>query len=137
MIPILSDITVAAARKRDENKIVLGPVTLVSGIVITSLLWNEQAAAVGILALALGDGLASLAGKTFGSIEVPFTGGKTCEGSLTCFAAVFVSCFFVTGSTGVSLIIAMAVSLIEILPLMDFDNLLIPVAAGGVCQFLM
>ena len=70
-IPLVSDITAAAARKRDENKFVLGPVTLVSGIIAAAVLWNETAASVGIFALAFGDGLASLAGKTFGKIQVP------------------------------------------------------------------
>ena len=31
-VPLISDITAAAARRRDENKFVLGPVTLVTGI---------------------------------------------------------------------------------------------------------
>src|SRR5574344_1815434 len=58
-VPVISTITAAAARKRDENHFVLGPVTLVSGIIICALLWNERAAEIGILALAFGDGLAS------------------------------------------------------------------------------
>ena len=37
-IPLISDITAAAARKRDENKFVLGPVTLVAGVVLAALL---------------------------------------------------------------------------------------------------
>ena len=134
-IPIISDITVAAARKRDENKFVLGPVTLIAGIVAATLIWNENAAAVGIFALAFGDGLASLAGKTFGKIRVPYTHGKTVEGSLTCFMAIFISTFFVTGSTEMALLVAVAGAFIEVLPLKDFDNLLIPILLGGVVSF--
>lgn len=131
-IPLISDITAAAARKRDENKFVLGPVTLVSGIVLATFLWNETAAAVGILALAFGDGLASLAGKTFGKIRVPYTHGKTVEGSLTCFAAIFSSSFLVTKNCQTALIVAVTGALIEVLPLKDFDNLIIPVFLGGI-----
>ena len=134
-IPIISDITVAAARKRDENKFVLGPVTLIAGIVAAALLWKETAAAVGIFALAFGDGLASLAGKTFGKIRVPYTHGKTVEGSLTCFMAIFVSTFFVTGRTEMALLVASAGAFIEVLPLKDFDNLLIPVLLGGIVSY--
>ena len=134
-IPLISDITAAAARKRDENHFVLGPVTLVAGIVAAAVLWDENAASVGILALAFGDGLASLAGKTFGKIRVPYTHGKTVEGSLTCFAAIFCSTFFVTGNCRNSLIVAVIGSLIEVLPLKDFDNLIIPVALGGIIFF--
>lgn len=135
-IPVISDITAAAARKRDENKFVLGPVTLVAGIVATAVLWSEIPAATGIYALAFGDGLASLAGKTFGKIRIPFTYGKTAEGSLTCFLAIFCSAFFVTGNCGTALVVACFGALIEVLPLKDFDNLLIPVISGGIVTFI-
>ena len=134
-IPLVSDITAAAARKRDENKFVLGPVTLVSGIIAAAVLWNETAASVGIFALAFGDGLASLAGKTFGKIQVPYTHGKTVEGSLTCFAAIFSSTFFVTNDCRIALLVAIVGALIEVLPLKDFDNLIIPVVLGGIVTY--
>ncbi len=136
-IPLISDITAAAARKRDENRFVLGPVTLVAGVLTAALLWEEKASAVGILALAFGDGLASLAGKTFGQITVPLTHGKTAEGSLTCFAAIFLSSFVVCQNTMVSLTVASVGMLIEVLPLKDFDNLLIPILLGGIAEFLL
>ncbi|MDY6396466.1 MAG: phosphatidate cytidylyltransferase [Treponema sp.] len=134
-IPLVSDITAAAARKRDENKFVLGPVTLVAGIITAAVLWNETAASVGIFALAFGDGLASLAGKSFGKIRVPYTHGKTVEGSLTCFAAIFSSTFFVTNNCQMSLLVAIVGALIEVLPLKDFDNLIIPVFLGGIVTY--
>lgn len=135
-IPFVSDITAAAARKRDENKFVLGPVTLVAGIISAIMLWNEKAATVGILALAFGDGLASLAGKTFGRIRIPFTHGKTVAGSLTCFLAIMLSCWFVTGNSLVSLVVAICGAAIEVFPLKDFDNVLIPIVLGGIAAAL-
>ncbi len=135
-IPLISDITAAAARKRDENKFVLGPVTLVAGIIASVIFFDESAASVGIYALAFGDGLASLAGKTFGKIRVPYTHGKTVEGSLTCFTAIFCSSFFVTSNCYISLVVAASGALIEVLPLKDFDNLIIPVFLGGVVTYL-
>lgn len=136
-IPLISLITVTAARKRDEGKIVLGPITLVAGVFLSLVLWEEPFAAAGIFALAFGDGLASLAGKTFGKIQVPFTGGKTAVGSLTCFLAIFISSFCILGDTKVSLVLGILGAFIEILPLKDFDNTLIPVLIGGAAQFLM
>lgn len=135
-IPLVSDITAAAARKRDENKFVLGPVTLVAGIVAAAVLWNETAASVGIFALAFGDGLASLAGKTFGKIRVPYTHGKTVEGSLTCFAAIFTATFMVTNNCKTALLVSTSGALIEVLPLKDFDNLIIPVFLGGIVTYI-
>lgn len=135
-IPLISDITAAAARKRDENKFVLGPVTLVLGVLSASLLWKEIPATCGIYALAFGDGLASLAGKTFGKIRIPYTHGKTAEGSLTCFAAIFSSCFFVTQNCLTSLVAACAGAFFEVLPLKDFDNLIIPILIGGIVTLI-
>ncbi|MBQ7157889.1 MAG: phosphatidate cytidylyltransferase [Treponema sp.] len=136
-IPLISDITAAAARKRDEHKFVLGPVTLVAGVISAALLWNEQAAAIGILALAFGDGLASLMGKAFGKIRIPFTFGKTAAGSLTCFGAIFFTTFCVSQNCLVSLIVALCGMAVEVLPLKDLDNVVIPILLGGIAQYLL
>ncbi len=135
-IPLISDITAAAARKRDENKFVLGPVTLVAGILCAAIFFPLKPASAGIYALAFGDGLASLAGKTFGKVKIPFTHGKTAAGSLTCFTAIFLSCFFVTGSTKTALVSAIIGAFVEVLPLKDFDNLIIPILIGFVVMKL-
>ena len=135
-VPVVSLITETASRQRDECKFVLGPVTLVFGIVFAALVLPLSCAKIGIFALAFGDGLASLAGKMFGRVKIPHTGGKTLEGSLTCFAAVFLSTYIVTGLSIVSLIIALVAMLIEVLPLGDWDNMIIPVATGGVYYLL-
>lgn len=136
-VPLISEITAAAARKRDENKFVLGPVTLVLGIVSAAIIWQEIPAAVGIYALGFGDGLASLVGKLVGKIHVPFTKGKTVAGSAACFFAVLISSFLVLNSVFHALIIAFCAMLIELLPLKDFDNLFIPVVIGGITQYLL
>ncbi len=135
-VPIIASITEAAARKRDQNRFVLGPVTLVAGCLLCAFLWDGMFASVGIYSLAFGDGLASLSGKLYGRVEIPFTGGKTAEGSLTCFTAIFITSFLVLNNTALSFIAALCGTLIEVLPLKDFDNICIPVVLGGVCQFL-
>ncbi len=136
-VPIFSVITQTAARKRDENKFVLGPVTLTVGIIITALCFDYESASVGIYALALGDGLASLVGKLFGRNIIPFTQGKTAEGSLACFGAIFISTFLVTKNAFSALIIAIIGMIIELFPLKDFDNLFIPIILGFVMQYLL
>ena len=136
-VPVISEVTAAAARKRDENKFVLGPVTLALGIIACALLWEPVPASIGIYALAFGDGLASLAGKLFGRVLIPFTRGKTAAGSLTCFTAIFISAYIACGSASVALIVASCGMFIEVLPLKDLDNLIIPVVLGGVAQFLL
>lgn len=129
-IPVISKVTEIAARKRDENHFVMGPVTLVCGILLAALLLPLDCARVGIFALSFGDGLASLVGKLVGKITIPGAHGKTAAGSLTCFFAVFVSTFCCCGNCFIALIVALCAMFIEVLPLADFDNLIIPPAIG-------
>ena len=126
-----------AARERDRGKFVLGPLTLALGIILCALLCPQEAAAAGILALAFGDGLASLAGKLVGNLHIPWTGGKTCAGSLMCLIAIFVSSFCVLRRADAALVIALCGMIIEALPLKDFDNILIPLLLGKLAQFFL
>jgi dolichol kinase len=136
-VPYISAVTAAAARKRDENKFVLGPVTLALGVIITALAFEPVPASVGILALAFGDGLASLAGKCFGRTKIPFTRGKTSAGSLACWTAVFVSTFAVTHNAFTALVTAFAGMFLELVPLKDFDNLILPAALAALNQYAL
>ena len=129
-IPLISKITEVAARKRDENRFVLGPVTLVVGIIIAALVLPPECAKVGIFALAFGDGLASLSGKLIGKITIPGSHGKTVAGSLTCFLAVYIATFCCCQNCYVSLLVGCSAMVLEMLPLSDFDNVLIPVTIG-------
>ena len=129
-VPVISKITTIAARKRDENKVVFGPITLVIGIISAALLWNLEAARIGIYALSFGDGFASL-------VHIPFTNGKTAAGSLSCFIAVFISSFCVCQNASVALILAVIATVVEVIPLTDFDNIVIPILIGGIAQFLL
>lgn len=129
-LPVISKVTEIAARKRDENRFVLGPVTLVCGILLAAFFLPLEYARIGIFALSFGDGLASLSGKLIGKITIPGAHGKTVAGSLTCFLAVFISTFCCTGDCFISLVIASCAMFIEVLPLSDFDNLIIPISIG-------
>lgn len=135
-IPFVSKITEVAARKRDENKFVLGPVTLVIGIILAAVFLDSKGYHAGIYALAFGDGLASLFGKLFGRVRVAFTKGKTCVGSLTCFLAVFVSSYFVCQNVDSAFILAFCAMIIEIIPMNDFDNIFIPLITGFLATLL-
>lgn len=135
-IPVISKITEIAARKRDENKFVLGPVTLVIGILLAALVLPLDCAKIGIFALAFGDGLASLTGRMIGKITIPGAHGKTVAGSLACFLAVYIATFCVCGNCYVSLVIGVCAMLIEVLPLADFDNVLIPICIGFLYSIL-
>lgn len=135
-VPVISRVTALAARRRDGNRFVLGPVTLGLGALLSLLFYPNPAASIAIYALAFGDGLSSLVGKSFGSIRLPLTGGKSLEGSLTCLLAVFTSSIALTGDAKRSLIVAATASLVEAAPTKDFDNIVLPVAVGAVATLL-
>lgn len=134
---IVTRLTLLAARERDRGTIVLGPITLGLGAMLSLLLYPAPVATIAIYALAFGDGFASLVGKFFGTIRIPFTGGKTLEGSLTCFIAVFVSSYAVLGRTDHALLVAVAGTFFEALPIRDVDNLIVPLGVGLVVRFLI
>ncbi len=127
---LIGRITVLASRQKDEGHFVLGPVTLGLGAMAALMLYPHPAATVGIYALAFGDGLSSLAGRAFGRVWVAVNPAKTWAGTLTCFAAIFVSSLGVLGRPGMAFVIALAGTLTELLPLDDMDNLALPLVTG-------
>jgi phytol kinase len=135
-VPLISRITSLAARHRDGDRFVLGPVTLGLGALLSLLLYPNPAASIAIYALAFGDGLSSLVGKTFGSIRLPYTGGKSLEGSLTCLTAVMVSSWAFTGDPARSLAVAVFATIVEAAPTKDLDNIILPMAVGAVASLL-
>lgn len=134
---IVSDLTIIASREQDKGRFVLGPVTLGVGAMLALLLYPSTAAAIAIYALAFGDGFASLAGKLFRSPAIPFTRNKTLAGTLACFLAVFLSTWKLTGRLSTALGIAVAATLLELIPIRDFDNLILPVGTGFVAAYIL
>lgn len=136
MVPLISQITSLAARKRDQGRFVLGPVTLGLGAMLALLLYPAPAASIALYALAFGDGLASLIGKLFGTIRPFFLMGKSVEGSLACFLVVFFMAYRTYPSFSVAFVAASTATVIEVFPLKDFDNILLPIGVGFAVQFL-
>ena len=136
-VPFVSRITRLSARRRDQGHFVLAPVTLGFGAVLALSFYPEPAASIAIYALAFGDGLSSLFGKIFGTVRIPFTGGKSFEGSFTCFIAVFLSSFIVIQDSLSAAAIALFATLLEAVPSKDFDNLLLPVGTGMFAFLIM
>jgi dolichol kinase len=136
-VPLVSSLTSMASRPRDKECFVLGPVTLGLGALLALLLYPSPAASIGIYALAFGDGFASLIGKTFGKHRPDFMVGKSIEGSLACFGAVFVTAYGVSRSFGTAFIAAVTAAMVEALPLGDYDNIALPISVGFVVQFFI
>jgi phytol kinase len=134
---IIGEVTSIAARPRDRGKFVLGPVTLALGAMLSLLLYPRPAATLAIYALAFGDGLASLAGMTFRGPHLPFSRSKTFSGSLTCFLAVFLIAVRIGYQGVAAAILGFAATLLESLPVGDFDNIVIPIGIGALATTLL
>ena len=136
-VVVVTRVTSMASRRRDSGRFVLGPVTLGTGALLSLLLFPEPAASVAIYALAFGDGLSSLVGRLYGSIRIPLTGGKSIEGSATCFLAVLTASYGKTGNILGSLAVAFVAMIAEAAPTKDLDNLILPLAVGVAARFFL
>jgi len=129
-IPLISRLTAQAARLRDDGRFIMGPVTLGFGALLSLLVFKPLPASIAIYILAFGDSFSSLVGKTLGRIPMPYTRGKSVEGSLTCFTASLVSAYAMSRKLAASLAIAAVSTFVEAAPTKDWDNILLPLAAG-------
>lgn len=136
-VPLISPITALASRTRDRGRFVLGPVTLGLGALLALLLYPSPAASIAIYALAFGDGFASLVGKVFGRIRPAFLLGKSVEGSAACFIAVSIAAYMVSGNFGLAVFAAVIATVVEALPLEDYDNIALPLSVGFAVQLFM
>ncbi|PCI40016.1 MAG: hypothetical protein COB53_02225 [Elusimicrobia bacterium] len=121
-------------REKEKNKM--------SGIVWTSLgcfgtivLFGEQPRVVsaGILFLALGDGVAALAGRAWGVHKWPaLDGKKSLEGSAACFLACLISAISLGINLPAAALGALSATIVEILPVPIDDNLWLPIISAAV-----
>jgi dolichol kinase len=135
-VPFISSLTCMASRSRDMGRFVMGPVTLGLGALLALLLYPSPAASIAVYALAFGDGFASLVGKFLGRHRPAFLCGKSLEGSLACFAAVYIAAYGVSGSFPLALAASLTAMAVEALPLDDYDNIALPVTVGFVVQMI-
>ena len=129
-LPMISPVTESVLRKREQGHFALAPVTLGLGALLALLLFPSPVAAAAIYALAFGDSASSLVGKFLGRIRPAFLKGKSLEGTLTCIVTSFLAAFFVFREWKTALAVGIASLLIDALPLREYDNLFLPLAAG-------
>ncbi len=129
-IPLITRITNAAARQTDRGGMILGPITLGIGAMVSLLLYPAPASIIAIYSLAFGDSISSIAGKLFGRSPFPYIQGKTLEGSLACFILVFYITYRMVGTPLPSLVIAGVATALEAVPVKDLDNIILPMGSG-------
>jgi dolichol kinase len=129
-LPLVSSVTGSVLRVREYGRFAAGPITLGLGSLLTMLLFPPAIAAAAIYALAFGDSAATLVGRFIGRFRPAFLSGKSVEGSLACFTFSFLPAYLVLRDWKSALAVGLAAMITDALPLKDFDNLLLPLAAG-------
>ena len=128
-IPVLSTITWKAAIQPELYEFVTAPIFFALGIMFTLLLFPPLVSYAAIAVITLGDGFATLFGKTIGRHVFPYNKGKKIEGTIFGFllaslgASMFVSPLKALAGAAVGMIV-------ESLPAPINDNLTIPLIAG-------
>jgi dolichol kinase len=129
-LPLVSSVTGAVLREREYGRFAGGPVTLGLGALLALLLFPPSIAAAAIYALAFGDSAATLVGRFIGRLRPAFLSGKSIEGSLACFTVSIFSAYYALRDWKSALVMGFVAMVVDALPLKDFDNLLMPLAAG-------
>ncbi|MBD2248252.1 diacylglycerol/polyprenol kinase family protein [Nostoc sp. FACHB-888] len=108
-------------------------------------LQQPQYAALGILVMTWGDGLAALIGQRFGKHKYKVFGTeKSWEGSLTMMLVSYVVCSLILVGTqenswqtwAVSLLVAVIATALEAVSLLGIDNLTVPLGSAALAYFL-
>jgi phytol kinase len=141
------------SRTGDRREILKGPLFYgLAFIFITIVYWKENP--IGIIALMLmcgGDGLADIIGRKYGIQKLPWNRAKSWIGSLGMFLggwllAVFVlSVYLFYGQFSVSyselmiaiLVISIGTTIVESLPIRDYDNLTTTITALAIGHIML
>ncbi|MBN2426155.1 MAG: hypothetical protein JXR46_12875 [Calditrichaceae bacterium] len=115
--------------KENEKKYELtGATYLFLGIATVFFIFDKKMAVCAALIVTIADPLAAVIGKYKGKINL---WNKTLEGSITFFIVSLMIVFSFYGLTWEIFIVALIVTLMELLPVKLNDNLTLPVVAGG------
>ncbi len=134
-IPIISSVTLNAATPSEKHEFALTPIFLALGIALSLILFPSPINYAAIAIVSLGDSAASIFGKFFGKIPIPYNKAKNLEGSIAMFAFAFFSASIFLNPLQ-ALIGAVTGTLIESLPTPFNDNILTPLATGAMLTFL-
>jgi dolichol kinase len=136
-VPGFTAITARAIRGGSESRgtFVKAPLYFAAGILAALLIFPSPISYAAIAVVTLGDGFASIVGKLYGRTKIPFSGGKTMEGTAAGLALAFAGCLiFISPQMS---IIAAAVGMgIELLNIRVSDNLSVPLATGLVLTII-
>ena len=135
-IPLFTTITKMAMRNdvsssgdEKQNTFIKAPLYFAAGILLSLLIFPAPFNYVAIAIVTLGDGFASVVGRMYGKNKIPYSEGKSIEGTAAgIFCAFAGSLLFV--SPIMALVAALVGMIIEFRPLRISDNLTVPLLSG-------
>jgi dolichol kinase len=124
-VPVISTFTLAMSRPKESSHLIVKPILLAAGIMLTLVLFPRNIAYASIVILAIGDPIAAYVGSRFGRRRV---GTKSWEGFVAGTCAAYVPTVFIISPIlgAVGSIVGM---LMELTGVLD-DNLTIPLGSG-------
>ncbi len=134
-IPIVSTITWNAALKPEVHEFVTAPIFFAFSIMLALLLFPTPINYASIAVFTLGDGFATIFGKTIGKHVFPYNKGKKIEGTIFGFFFALLGALVFVDPLRAILGAAIAM-IIETLPTPINDNLTMPLTAGLIMLLL-
>jgi len=134
-LSVLSSITRRAQRHSEKKGIIIGPVLLGLGIAATIMLFRFEVYLPAVLVVAVSDSVSALVGRRFGRVHILGLKNRTLEGSLAFFISAFAILvpFYPLPQALLATIVA---TLMELVPVYNLDNFLIPLGTALILTFL-
>ncbi len=126
--PVLGIITRLCVRSNEVRQFTLAPLTLVVGVILSLVLFTELTACVVIVILAFADSFATIVGKIYGRLKIPYNRNKSVEGSVAFFLTALLCAVFLL-PLKIALIASFVSCIIETMPF-KFNNISIPLGKG-------
>lgn len=125
-VPLITRFTLAMSREDESSHLVVAPIYLAVGVVLSLLAFPKNIAYASITIVAVGDPVASYVGRKLGRVHVR---QKTLEGFVCGLIVSFVAALLWVPPY-LALVGSVAGMLFELLGILD-DNLTIPIGAGS------
>ncbi len=118
-----------------EKKSFSGATTILLAGILVFLLFDIEVAAAAMMIIVIGDTFAALIGRYFGKYRFF---GKSLEGLITFILSANIAVNFIPGMpSDVAFMGVIVGAIVEFLPLLIDDNIVVPLIAGAVMQVLM
>ncbi len=126
--PVLSFVTGLCVRSSERRRLAYAPITLALGVMLSLVFFPPLIACVTIAILACADSMATIVGKFYGKVNIPYNHNKSLEGCVAFFITAFI-CAVIYVPLKTALIVSLVSCIIESLPV-EFDNISVPLGTG-------